>query len=189
MPQTKLLQELEALLTNKPEDGNINAGYNQSVDKEGNVFHWFRLYFPTDIVRAAHILFAHKARLAMLTAYNRDYLQDPVHEVCYHFEVSGVIINITVLLNKKHNRVPSIVHVFNNADWHEREMMELYGINVVNHPNPRRLFLSNTLDAGIMGEAVPLSIMMNGACTVDLWERILKDRQNEGDINVAKKGS
>lgn len=24
---------------------------------------------------------------------------------------------------------------------------------------------------------VPLSIMMNGACTTDLWERILKDKE------------
>ena len=44
------------------------------------------------------------------------------------------------------------------------------------HPNPRRLFLDEELDAGILNEAVPLSIMMNGACTTDLWERILKEK-------------
>ena len=40
-----------------------------------------------------------------------------------------------------------------------------------------RLFLDEELDAGILNEAVPLSIMMNGACTTDLWERILKDKE------------
>ena len=76
-------------------------------------------------------------------------------------------------LNKK------IMHLFANADWHEREMMELYGIRVANQPNPRRLFLDEELDAGILNEAVPLSIMMNGACTTDLWERILKEKEGE----------
>ena len=73
--------------------------------------------------------------------------------------------------------LPSITPQFANSDWHEREMMELYGIQVMGHPNPRRLFLDEELDAGILNEAVPLSIMMNGACTTDLWERILQDKE------------
>ena len=79
-------------------------------------------------------------------------------------------------LNGEWPTVPSITPLFANADWHEREMMELYGISVTGHPNPRRLFLDEELDAGILNEAVPLSIMMNGACTTDLWERILKEK-------------
>ena len=55
----------------------------------------------------------------------------------------------------------------------------MYGIRVANQPNPRRLFLDEELDAGILNEAVPLSIMMNGACTTDLWERILKEKEGE----------
>ena len=58
-------------------------------------------------------------------------------------------------------------------------MMDLYGIRVANQPNPGRLFLDDELDAGILNEAVPLSIMMNGACTTDLWERILKEKEGE----------
>ena len=50
---------------------------------------------------------------------------------------------------------------------------------MANQPNPRRLFLDEELDAGILNEAVPLSIMMNGACTTDLWERILKEKEGE----------
>ena len=55
--------------------------------------------------------------------------------------------------------------------------MELYAVQVEGHPNPRRLFLDETLEEGLLGEAVPLSVMMNGASTVDLWERILQDRE------------
>ena len=89
----------------------------------------------------------------------------------------NLIKNVT--LTAEHNTVPSITPLFANADWHEREMMELYGIRVANQPNPRRLFLDEELDAGILNEAVPLSIMMNGACTTDLWERILKEKEGE----------
>ena len=117
------------------------------------------------------------ARLCMTTAYNRRQLSEPMQEVCYHFELDGVVYNMTVTLNGEWPTVPSITPLFANADWHEREMMELYGIQVTGHPNPTRLFLDEELDAGILNEAVPLSIMMNGACTTDLWERILNDKE------------
>ena len=113
----------------------------------------------------------------MITAYNLKQLGEQQQELCYHFELEGVVYNITATLTAEHSTVPSITPLFANADWHEREMMELYGIHVANQPNPRRLFLDEELDAGILNEAVPLSIMMNGACTTDLWERILKDKE------------
>ena len=129
------------------------------------------------LTRGAEILRQAEARLAMVTAYNRRQLSEPMQEVCYHFELDGVVYNMTVTLNGEWPTVPSITPLFANADWHEREMMELYGIQVTGQPNPRRLFLDEELDAGILNEAVPLSIMMNGACTTDLWERILGDKE------------
>ncbi len=180
-----LLAQLHTLVQSHAAQANdtTSPDYTVSHDEANNAFHWYRLALPEDIVDAAQLLFDQHARLAMVTAYNREHLQDPVHEVCYQFELHGVMINITVLLDAEHHTVPSITPIFANADWHEREMMELYGIDVLNQPNPQRLFLSEELDSGIMGEAVPLSIMMNGACTIDLWERILKDRANEEDIS------
>lgn len=148
-----------------------------STDSFGNAFHWFRLDTPRLLPQGAALLREAGARLAMITAYNRRQLSEPMQEVCYHFELKGIIYNLTVTLNGEWPTVPSITPLFANADWHEREMMELYGINVNGHPNPRRLFLDEELDEGILNEAVPLSIMMNGACTTDLWERILKDKE------------
>ena len=58
-------------------------------------------------------------------------------------------------------------------------MMELYGIPVSDQPNPHRLFLDEVLDAGLLNGAVPLSVMMNGACSTDLWERILQGREQQ----------
>jgi NADH:ubiquinone oxidoreductase subunit C len=150
---------------------------HHTVDSYGNAFHWFRLGTPRHLTRAAALLRDAGARLCMTTAYNRRQLSEPMQEVCYHFELDGIVYNLTVTLNGEWPVVPSITQFFANADWHEREMMELYGINVTDHPNPRRLFLDEKFDAGILNQAVPLSVMMNGASTADLWESILKDRE------------
>ena len=150
-----------------------------STDTFGNAFHWFRLDTPRMALDAASIMHKAGARLCMTTAYNRRRLSEPMQEVCYHFELEGTVYTTVVTLNGEWPMVPSITSLFANADWHEREMMELYGIEVANQPNPHRLFLDEELDAGILNEAVPLSIMMNGACTTDLWERILKDKEQK----------
>ncbi len=126
-----------------------------------------------EVVPAAHLLKDKGARLCMISPYNVRHMGEMQPEVCYHFELGGVVYNLTAVLDPKRPAVPSITPVFDNADWHEREMMELFKISVEQHPNPRRLFLDEKLDAGILNQAVPLSVMMNGACTTDLWERIL----------------
>ena len=166
----RIIEDISALCTD-------SDAIHHSIDSFGNAFHWFRRDTPRQLPQAAAILRKVGARLAMVTAYNRRQLSEPMQEVCYHFELKGVIYNLTVTLNGEWPTVPSITPLFANADWHEREMMELYGIQVTDHPDPRRLFLDEELDAGILNEAVPLSIMMNGACTTDLWERILKDKE------------
>ena len=156
----------------KPEPAQVAAEHH-SVDAFGNAYHWYRLVEPGALVPAAHLLKDKGARLCMISPYNVRHMGEMQPEVCYHFELGGVVYNLTAVLDPKRPAVPSITPVFDNADWHEREMMELFKISVEQHPNPRRLFLDEKLDAGILNQAVPLSVMMNGACTTDLWERIL----------------
>jgi NADH:ubiquinone oxidoreductase subunit C len=148
-----------------------------TTDAYGNDFCWYHLSAPRSLFKAAGHLAAEGARLTMITAYNTKQPVDPLQDVAYHFEVGlGTLYTLTVTLDQERPAVDSITSLFPNADWHEREMRELYGVQVDGHPNPRRLFLDDSFEAGLLGEAVPLSIMMNGACTTDLWERILKDR-------------
>jgi Ni,Fe-hydrogenase III component G len=151
-----------------------------TTDPYGNAYGWYRLLAPKLLVGAAKSLAAEGARLTMISAYNRKGLTDPVQDVAYHFEVGkSVLYTLTVTLDQENPSVPSITPIFANADWHEREMRELYAVRVDGHPNPMRLFLDESIEEGILGEAVPLSIMMNGACTTDLWEKILKDRARD----------
>ena len=147
-------------------------------DSFGNAYHWFQIDSPHELLQAADILHSQGSRLAMITAYNRHSDTGPMQALCYQFVLEGVVYSVTVPLDAEPPQVPSITPLFNNADWHEREMMELYGIKIVNQPNPRRLFLDEELDKGLLGELVPLSIMMNGASSQDLWERILQGKES-----------
>lgn len=146
-------------------------------DSFGNGFHWYTLDRADEITGAAKILKDAGARLAIIAAYNRQGdANGLMHSACYEFVLKGVVYGVTVNMDAEHPSVPSITTIFANADWHEREMMELYGVNVTSHPNPRRLFLDEELDKGLLGDIVPLSIMMNGSTSNDLWERTLSDR-------------
>ncbi|MDR1857401.1 MAG: NADH-quinone oxidoreductase subunit C [Desulfovibrio sp.] len=156
----------------------VNAVRHNS-DTFGNGYHWFRLDDPKSMTKAAEPLAKAGARLCMASAYNRRQPADPRQEICYHFELDGAVYNITAPLADEGASVPSITAFFANADWHEREMMELYGVKVSDQPNPRRLFLDERKDKGLLDGAVPLSVMMNGACSKDLWEHILKDKESD----------
>lgn len=145
----------------------------------GNAFNWYALDLPETILDAAKLLYKHHSRLAMITAYNRKQDEKDCQSLCYEFVLEGVVYSVTANLDAEHDSVPSLSRIFPNADWHEREMMELYGIKITDHPNPRRLFLDEKLDKGLLSEIVPLSVMMNGASSSELWERILADKENK----------
>ena len=37
--------------------------------------------------------------------------------------------------------VPSLYKIFKGSDWQERETYDMYGINFIDHPNPKRLLM------------------------------------------------
>ena len=62
-------------------------------------------------------------------------------EITYHFsnDKTGLLANIRVNIPKKKPEVESLTPLFVAADWIEREIHELLGINFKNHPNMRSL--------------------------------------------------
>jgi len=53
--------------------------------------------------------------------------------------------------------IPSITHIYNSADWHEREVYDLMGIEFEGHPNLRRMFLSETFEGYPLRKSYPLT--------------------------------
>ena len=73
-------------------------------------------------------------------------------EILYHFshDATGVIYSLKVLIGDKENpRIESIAHIFKGAEWIEREMWELLGINFLNHPKLERLLLADDWPQGV----------------------------------------
>lgn len=67
-------------------------------------------------------------------------------EVLYHFseDATGIIYTLKVLIPKDDPKVDSLGSWFPAAQWIEREMHELLGIDFVGHPNLKPLLTSDT---------------------------------------------
>jgi len=74
-----------------------------------------------------------------------DYGQDL--GVVYHLR-STVFDHVVVLKTRTSDRVnpqlDSVASIWKTADFHEREVFDLFGIRFINHPDLRRLFLDNS---------------------------------------------
>lgn len=62
-------------------------------------------------------------------------------EVIYHFDCRPALLNLKINLPKNELRIPTITDIFPGAILYERELMEMFGVKVEGHPDPRRIFL------------------------------------------------
>ncbi len=71
-------------------------------------------------------------------------------EILYHFsnDFKGQIITFRVKIDKENPEIVSIASVFKAAEWIEREIWELLGINFIGHPNLKRLLLAEDWPEG-----------------------------------------
>ena len=152
-----------------------------SEDSFGNDFGWLHLSGPDALLPAVQVMAAHKARLATITAYAEERGdQDKKRAIAYHFILGGPVFTVSIPIYHPETLeklpVPSITPYFRNADWNEREFREMFNIEIVDHPNPKRLFLDERLDAGIMTRLIPFSAMLHGAGSKDLWEKVMAEK-------------
>ncbi|MBL7108146.1 MAG: NADH-quinone oxidoreductase subunit C [Candidatus Cloacimonetes bacterium] len=104
-----------------------------------------RNYFDVkneDLCEIADYLFnTMKCRLSICTATE---VYDGL-EVLYHFsdDVTGIYYNPRVKTNLKKPEINSITSITEGANWIEREMYDLFGINFVGHPNMKKLLTIN----------------------------------------------
>jgi NADH:ubiquinone oxidoreductase subunit C len=103
---------------------------------------------PQDLKEIASILFKEfKLRFAIASGQDT-----PAGlEILYHFSFdrSGEIISVRVLIkDKKKPEIDSLAPLFPAAEWIEREIWEMLGINFKGHPNLKRLLLSDEWPQG-----------------------------------------
>lgn len=146
-----------------------------------NYYAWLKLENAADLTKVMEVLQSLHARLCTITAYAEDRsLEAKQRAIAYHFAIQSVLFCVTIQIYDKETleplEIPSITPYFRNADWNEREFMEMYNIKIINHPNPKRLFLDERLDAGIMTKLIPFSSMVHGTGSKDLWEQVMLEK-------------
>jgi len=72
-------------------------------------------------------------------------------EILYHFTLEDInlLISLRVRLEKPNLEVESLAPLFEAANWVEREIHELLGINFKGHPDLRRLLLPDDWPRGV----------------------------------------
>jgi len=62
-------------------------------------------------------------------------------ELMYHIRIFGTIITIMTNVSKENPKIESVTDLIPGANFHEREISDLFGIKFEGHPNPKRLIL------------------------------------------------
>lgn len=163
-----------------------------NVDRKGVTCGWCRLESPTDIHAVAEVVASFQGRVMTISPLNTPsdlaisasagksapdeppVSDEPIHVVVnYHFYFNRINLTATITLADRERTVKSITPVLISADWHEREMQELYNIKVQGHPHAQRLLLDPTIHM-TDHTMIPLSEALNGASTSTLWEKIMQ---------------
>lgn len=66
-------------------------------------------------------------------------------------------LRVKCFLNDSNLSVPSCVAIWPSANWYEREVFDLFGINFTNHPNLRRILTDDNFDGFPFRKDFPLS--------------------------------
>jgi NADH-quinone oxidoreductase subunit C len=77
---------------------------------------------------------------------------DDCFEVLYHFtnDETGCIVTVKAFIRDRENpAIESIAPFLPGAEWIEREIHDILGIEIKNHPNMRRLILADDWPEGV----------------------------------------
>ena len=102
---------------------------------------------PEDIPETSRYLFRDlEARLSIATGTDTP----AAIEVLYHwaFDQCDLMFTVRTKLDREKPVIESIAHICKGAEWIEREMWELLGINFKNHPDMRHLLLADDWPEG-----------------------------------------
>jgi NADH-quinone oxidoreductase subunit C len=71
-------------------------------------------------------------------------------------ELRLLSVQLRVPVDGDQPRVPTATRVYEVANWRERELMDMFGIEAEGHPDPRRLLLPDDLEGHPLRKDFPL---------------------------------
>lgn len=86
------------------------------------------------------------------------YLQEPRFEMVYHFfSLAGARrVRLKARLAEGDLRIASLTSLWKNANWLEREVYDLFGVEFEGHPDLRRLFMYDGFEGHPLRKDYPL---------------------------------
>ena len=81
--------------------------------------------------------------LSALTAVDYFPKQTPRFHVVYQLSslAKNVTVQVRVPVNGDQPKVPTVTRVYEVANWREREVFDMFGIEFEGHPDPRRILM------------------------------------------------
>ena len=121
---------------------------NRVIDWEEKSSKRYYITMPReDITKVADFIFAKQgARFIIASGVDTP----EAIEILYHFAFDKLnkILTVRVPVPKERCEIESIAPIIAGANWIEREIAELLGVNFLNHPNPKRLLLAEDWPEG-----------------------------------------
>ena len=77
---------------------------------------------------------------------------DDCFEILYHYandETSHIVTVKAFIRDRQNPQIESIAQFIPGAEWIEREIHDLFGIDIINHPNLRRLIVNDDWPEGV----------------------------------------
>lgn len=102
-----------------------------------------------------------------------------------HFSEPGRIL-VRVLVDRETPEIPSIADIYQGAEWHEREAMELSGVRFTNNPNPLPLLLAEDQVEPPLARAFddrkPLSNIVDEFIKAECWPAFVSREEIEAAV-------
>ena len=118
----------------------------QETDYKAKGYHLDVDLPPEKIPEAAEILLRENFFIESITGV--DWIDDGQLESVYDFnhfdELCRVVIRTRT--DRENPAIPTISHIYQGANWHERETHDFFGIKFIDHPNLEPLLLPEDAD-------------------------------------------
>ena len=96
--------------------------------------------------------------LSMITAVDYGLQEEPRFHVIYQLNstVDSLFLTLRVPISGEKPSIPTLIGIYKNANWREREIWDLFGIHVEGHPDLRRLLMPTDWDGHPLRKDYPL---------------------------------
>jgi Ni,Fe-hydrogenase III component G len=94
---------------------------------------------PEDVQKMAQFIVDEWGPLILSTITGND--RGGHVDVIYHFAADGVSLNLRAAVSKAVDAIDTITPIVPAAIMYEREIMDMFGVTITDHPDPRRLVL------------------------------------------------